>query len=77
MGVYSWLQGQVVQISIILQGRHLFMEKQFKRFGFLDVQVIDNGTRMICAFYENRDGTDKDKFTITKSKLSSITAPSV
>ena len=53
------------------------MEKQFKRFGFLDVQVIDNGTRMICTFYENRDGTDKDKFTITKSKLSSITEPSV
>ena len=33
-------------------GQAPFMEKQFKRFGFLDVQVIDNGTRMICTFYE-------------------------
>jgi len=58
-------------------GQAPFMEKQFKRFGFLDVQLKDNGTRMICTFHENRDGTDKDKFTITKSKLSSITEPSV
>ena len=29
-GVYSWLQGQVVQISIILQGRHLLWKNSLR-----------------------------------------------
>jgi hypothetical protein len=40
------------------------------RFGFLDVRIADNGTKMIGTFYENREGTDKDHFVITKSARS-------
>ncbi len=46
-------------------GQTPFVVKQFQRFGFLDVDII-NGSVMKGTFYENRDGTDKDHFTIIK-----------
>jgi predicted phosphohydrolase len=51
-------------------GQAPFVVKQFQRFGFLDVQIVDNGTKMISTFYENREGTGKDHFVITKSARS-------
>jgi predicted MPP superfamily phosphohydrolase len=53
-----------------LTGQAPFVAKQFQRFGFLDVRIADNGTKMIGTFYENREGTDRDHFVITKSARS-------
>jgi predicted MPP superfamily phosphohydrolase len=50
-------------------GQAPFVAKQFQRFGFLDVQVVDNGTKMIGIFYENREVTDKDHFTVKKAAI--------
>jgi predicted phosphohydrolase len=47
-------------------GQAPFIAKQFQRFGFLDVDVLNNGTLMNVTFFENRDMTDKDHFTIQK-----------
>ncbi len=47
-------------------GQAPFVVKQFQRFGFLDIIVSDDGRIMNATFYENRDCTDKDHFTITK-----------
>jgi len=47
-------------------GQDPYVVKQFQRFGFLDVNVTTDGRIMKGTFYENRDGTDKDHFTITK-----------
>ena len=47
-------------------GQAPYMVKQFQRFGFLDVNITDDGRIMKGTFYENRDGTDKDHFTIMK-----------
>jgi hypothetical protein len=40
---------------------------QFNAYGFLDINVIHNGTVLEGNFYEN-NGTVKDHFTIEKSK---------
>ncbi|MGA7006971.1 MAG: metallophosphoesterase [Nitrososphaeraceae archaeon] len=47
-------------------GQAPYVVKQFQRFGFLDVNITSDGKVMKGTFYENRDGTDKDLFTITK-----------
>jgi calcineurin-like phosphoesterase family protein len=47
-------------------GQAPYIVRQFQRFGFLDVDIINNGTVMNGTFYENRDMTDKDRFTISK-----------
>ena len=47
-------------------GQAPYVIKQFQKFGFLDVNVTGDGKIMNETFYENRDGTDKDHFTITK-----------
>ena len=48
-------------------GQAPYIVKQFDRFGFLDVAVVDNATKMIATFYENREGTAKDYFVISNS----------
>jgi predicted MPP superfamily phosphohydrolase len=48
-------------------GQAPYIVKQFNRFGFLDVDIVDNGTKMIAKFYENREGTAKDYFVISNS----------
>jgi hypothetical protein len=48
-------------------GQAPYIVSQFNRFGFLNVDVSDNGTKIIGTFYENRDGSDKDNFVISKS----------
>jgi predicted phosphohydrolase len=47
-------------------GQAPFVVEQFQRFGFLDVNITSDGKIMKGTFYENRDGTDKDHFTIMK-----------
>jgi hypothetical protein len=47
-------------------GQSPYIVKQFQRFGFLDVDIVNNGTMMNGTFYENRDVADKDHFTIQK-----------
>jgi predicted phosphohydrolase len=47
-------------------GQAPYVVKQFQRFGFLDVNITSDGRIMKGTFYENRDGTDKDHFTIAK-----------
>lgn len=47
-------------------GQAPYVVEQFQRFGFVDVNITSDGKIMKGTFYENRDGTDKDHFTITK-----------
>jgi Calcineurin-like phosphoesterase len=39
-------------------------------FGFLNVDVSSDGKTLVGTFYDNNDGEIKDKFTITKSSVS-------
>jgi predicted MPP superfamily phosphohydrolase len=48
-------------------GQAPYIVTQFQRFGFLNLDIINNGTTMVGTFYENRQGADKDHFTIAKS----------
>lgn len=47
-----------------------YVVRQFLRHGFLNVNVTDNGTNLTAIFYENREGKDKDHFSIIKSRQS-------
>ena len=49
-----------------LLDQYPFVATQFKRNGFLDIHVSNNGTRLIGSFYDNINGTDEDSFTINK-----------
>jgi 3D (Asp-Asp-Asp) domain-containing protein len=44
--------------------------KQSSSFGFLNVDIINNGTTLNAKFYDN-DGAVEDQFTVTKSKKAS------
>ena len=49
-------------------GQAPYIAKQFQRFGFLNINIIDNETSMVGTFYDSQDGTcDKDRFTIVKN----------
>ena len=48
-------------------GQAPYIAKQFEGYGFLDVKIADNGTKMVGTFYDNLDGKDKDSFTIVKN----------
>jgi hypothetical protein len=47
-------------------GNSSYIVSQFQRFGFLYVDVVDNGTKLIGTFYDSRDGSAIDHFTIIK-----------
>jgi len=49
----------------IFQGKAPYVVKQYRGFGFLNIDVINNGTRLSCTFVAN-DGTLHDHFTIDK-----------
>ncbi len=49
----------------IFQARDPYVIKQYRGFGFLNVETINNVTRLNCTFYAN-DGTLADHFTIDK-----------
>ena len=43
-----------------------FVATQFKRNGFLDVHISNNGTRLTGIFFDSLSETDGDYFTIAK-----------
>jgi len=47
-------------------GQAPYVITQFQRHGFLNVDIVENGTKLNGIFYENRGKTDKDHFTIIK-----------
>jgi hypothetical protein len=47
-------------------GKAYYIKEQYVGFGFLNVDVIHNGSRFVATFYAN-DGTIKDRFIIDKS----------
>jgi hypothetical protein len=48
-----------------LKSKASFVVMQFKGYGFLNIDVINNGTTFDAKFYAN-DGAIKDQFSITK-----------
>ena len=48
-----------------LKSKASFVVTQFKGYGFINIDVINNGTTFDAIFYAN-DGTIKDQFNITK-----------
>lgn len=48
-------------------GKSPYIVTQFQAFGFLNIDVLDNGTKLIGTFYDSQDGSVKDHFTIAKS----------
>jgi aldose sugar dehydrogenase len=57
-----------------LTGKAPYMAAQHVGYGFLNVDVINNGKTLNAKFYENVDGIVKDQFTITKPSSTTITA---
>ncbi|HEX9319815.1 MAG TPA: metallophosphoesterase [Nitrososphaeraceae archaeon] len=50
-----------------LLGKSPYIVTQFQNFGFLNIDIVENGTKLIGSFYDSRDGTIKDHFTIIKN----------
>ena len=44
-----------------------FIVQQFVRHGFIDVNIMNNGTKMEGKFYDNTDGKAKDSSTVIKT----------
>jgi hypothetical protein len=42
---------------------------QFQKYGFVNINVVDNGTRLAGTFYDSLDGNVKDNFTIIKERF--------
>lgn len=40
-----------------------YVVEQFQRFGYLNIDIKENGTKLIGTFYDDRTGTPKDQFT--------------
>ena len=49
-----------------LAAQYPFVATQFKRNGFLDVQISNNGTRLTGIFFDSLSESDGDYFTIAK-----------
>jgi hypothetical protein len=49
-----------------LKSKADFIVTQYKGFGFLNIDITNDGTKLIGTFYANEDGSVKDTFTITK-----------
>ncbi len=49
-----------------LAGQLPFVSTQFKRNGFLDVHISNNGTRLTGTFFDSLSESDGDYFTIAK-----------
>jgi Calcineurin-like phosphoesterase len=71
---YSNPEGQIF-VTVGTGGResHFFLAKepymvrQYTGYGFLNVDVIDNGQTLNATFYSNDDRRVKDQFSITKN----------
>jgi hypothetical protein len=72
---YSDTRGQVYVIAgtagkslYDLKSKADFIAAQYKVFGFFNVDISSDGTKLIGTFYSNEDGGSvKDTFTITQS----------
>jgi hypothetical protein len=51
---------------MILRHNIPFVATQFKRNGFLDVHISNNGTRLTGIFFDSLGETDGDYFIIAK-----------
>lgn len=49
-----------------LLGKSPYFVNQFQRFGFLGIDIVNNGRKLVGTFFDSRDGQSKDQFTITK-----------
>ena len=49
-----------------LLGKAPFVVKQFQGHGFFNVDIIDNGKKLVGSFYDNTDAKILDQFSITK-----------
>lgn len=49
-----------------LMGKAPYTATQFQKYGFVNIDVADNGTRLIGTFYDSLDEKAKDNFTIIK-----------
>jgi hypothetical protein len=49
-----------------LSGKSPYIVNQFQRFGFLEIDIVQNGRKLVGTFFDSRDGQSKDQFTITK-----------
>ena len=49
-----------------LTSQYPFVATQFKRNGFLDVHISNNGTRLTGTFFDSLSETDGDYFSIAK-----------
>jgi len=52
-----------------LLAKSSYIVTQFQRFGFLNIDILQNGTKMIGTFFDSRDGKSKDQFIIFKRNL--------
>ena len=48
-------------------GKSPFIANQFRHTGFLDINVLKNGTQLEAKFLDGETNSDKDYFTINKS----------
>lgn len=58
-----------------LQLKHHILPNNLRGYGFLDVKIADNGTKMVGTFYDNLDGKDKDSFTIVRYLQKQVSYP--
>jgi hypothetical protein len=49
----------------VFQGKAPYVVKQYRGFGFLNIDITNNGTRLSCTFVAN-DGISPDYFNIDK-----------
>jgi len=71
--IFNYCRGEVYVIAgtggedlYDLKSKADFIATQYKGFGFLNVDISSDGTKLVGTFYDNADGSIKDTFTITK-----------
>ncbi len=48
-----------------LLGKAPYVVTQFERYGFLNIDITENGKKLVGSFYENGYEDPKDNFSIT------------
>jgi hypothetical protein len=48
------------------EGQRPFIVRQLENHGFVNIDITDNGEKLISTFYENTDLVNEDQFVITK-----------
>ncbi len=75
---YSNPEGQIFvtvgtggQDSYNFSTKEPYMVSQYTGYGFLNIDVVDNGQTFNATFYSNDDGDVRDQFSITKNNSTS------